>query len=370
MNRPNGLRRSGQSGLSRRSGHPLRSGDAGHAGHAGHEGRFRLAFLAALPLLLLLAACAGNAPQDTLEPKGPVARDIDNLINPVFWVAGVVFVLVQGLAIYAVIKYRHRDDAPEPVQVHGNSRLELAWTIAPAVVLFIIAVPSIRGIFDLARTPEDAIRVTVIGHQFWWEYRYEDLGIVTANELYMPTNRPVAITLDGDELDVIHSFWVPPLGGKQDIVPGRINKMHFEADEPGTYLGQCTEYCGLSHANMRNRAVAVPPAEFDVWVANQKSPPREPAAGSEARAGLELFTSKGCAGCHTIQGLSTGAVGPNLTHFQTRGTFAGSMFDNTAGNLRRWLLDPPAVKPGSKMPNLGLTDDEVAKLIAYLETLQ
>ena len=333
--------------------------------------RLRRTFPAVLPLLIFLAGCAANAPQDTLEPKGPVARQIDNLINPVFIVAGVVFVLVQGLAVYIVIKFRQKDERePEPVQIHGNTRLELAWTLAPALVLLIIAVPTIRVIFDLNRTPRDAIRVTVIGHQFWWEYRYEDFGIVTANELYMPTGRSVAITLDGDELDVIHSFWVPPLGGKQDIIPGRRNYMHFEADEPGTYLGQCTEYCGLSHANMRNRAVAVPPAEFDAWVANQKSPAREPAAGSDAQAGQELFISKGCGGCHTIQGRSTGNVAPNLTHFQTRGTFAGSMFDNTAGNLRRWLRDPPAEKPGAKMPNLGLTDDEINKLIAYLATLQ
>ncbi|MGH9223987.1 MAG: cytochrome c oxidase subunit II [Acidimicrobiales bacterium] len=330
----------------------------------------RRTYLAVIPLLVLLAACAENAPLDTLEPKGPVARQIDNLIDPVFWVAGVVFVLVQGLAIYAVIKFRHRDDAPEPVQIHGNTRLELAWTLAPALVLLIIAVPTIRAIFDLNDAPDDSIRVTVIGHQFWWEYRYEDYGIVTANDLYMPTGRSVAITLDGDELDVIHSFWVPALGGKQDIIPGRTNKMHFEADEPGIYLGQCTEYCGLSHANMRNRAIAVPPAEFDAWVANQKLPAREPAQGTEAHEGFLLFTAKGCAGCHTIEGLSTGNVAPNLTHFASRGTFAGSLFDNTPGNLRRWLKDPPGEKPGSKMPNLGLTDDEIAKLIAYMETLQ
>ena len=330
----------------------------------------RRGFVAVLPLLLVLAACAQNAPQDTLEPKGPAARQIDNLINPVFWIAGVVFVLVQGLAIYAVIKYRHRDDAPEPVQVHGNTKLELTWTIIPALILLGISVPTIITIFDLSRTPKNAVNVTVIGHQFWWEYRYDDFGIVTANELYMPTDRPVAITLDGAEDDVIHSFWIPPLGGKQDIVPGRINTMWVQADEPGTYLGQCTVYCGLSHANMRNRAIAIPPAEFDAWVANQKLPAREPAAGTEAREGHDLFTAKGCAGCHTIQGLSTGATGPNLTHFASRGTFAGSMFDNTPGSLRRWLADPPAVKPGSKMPNLGLTDDEIAKLIAYLETLQ
>ncbi len=325
---------------------------------------------AVTPLLLLLAACAGNAPQDTLEPKGPVARQIDNLINPVFIVAGVIFVLVQGLAVYAVIRFKNRDDgAPEPVQIHGNTRLELTWTVIPALILVAVAVPTIKVIFDLSRTPANALEVTVIGHQFWWEMRYEDLGIVTANELHMPAGRPVEITLKGAKDDVIHSFWIPPLAGKQDIIPGRESRMSFEADEPGVYLGQCTEYCGLSHANMRATAVAHTPEEFDAWVRNQQAGPRTPAAGSPAAEGEALFTAKGCAGCHTIEGIGQGTVGPNLTHYMSRAVFAGAMFDNTPGNLTRWLRDPPAVKPGSKMPNLGLTPDEIAKLVAYLQTL-
>ncbi|MEW6154952.1 MAG: cytochrome c oxidase subunit II [Actinomycetota bacterium] len=330
----------------------------------------RRGVLAVLPLVAL-AACAKDAPQDTLQPKGPVSRQADDLINPVFWVAAVVFVLVQGLAIYAVIKFRQRDDdSPEPVQVHGNTRLEVAWTLAPALVLLIIAVPTIRTIFDLSRTPDNALNVTVVGHQFWWEYRYDDFDIVTANELYIPAGRSVAITLEGNPADVIHSFWVPSLAGKQDIIPGRTNKMHFSADAPGVYLGQCTEFCGLSHANMRNRAIALPPAEFDEWVRNQQAPPREPAAGTDAEDGFLLFTAKGCAGCHTISGVSTGNAGPDLTHFASRSTFAGSMFDTTPANLRTWLDNPPGVKPGAKMPALGLTDDEITKLIAYLEILQ
>ena len=332
--------------------------------------RLRRAGLAALPLVTL-AACAKNAPQDTLEPKGPVARQIDNLINPVFAVAGVVFVLVMGLALYVVIKFRHRDDAPEPVQIHGNTKLELTWTLIPAFTLLVIAVPTIATIFDLAEEPDDALHVTVIGHQFWWEYRYDDFGVVTANELVIPARQPVQITLDGAEDDVIHSFWIPPLGGKQDIVPGREAKMRIEADEPGTYLGQCTEYCGLSHANMRARAVAITRDEFATWVRDQQRPGLPGPTGSgEAAQGQTLFTSKGCGGCHTIQGVSQGQVGPNLTHLYSRETFAGSMFDLTTANLRRWLQDPPAVKPGSKMPNLGLSDDEIAQLIAYMETLR
>jgi cytochrome c oxidase subunit 2 len=323
----------------------------------------------ALVPLLVLASCAKNAPQDTLKPKGPSARQIDHLIGPVFIVAGIVFVLVQGLAIIAVIRYRHRDGAPEPVQIHGNTRLELTWTLIPAIILLVISVPTIRTIFDLARKPKNAVNVTVIGHQFWWEYRYPDFGVVTATELHMPVDQPVEIALQGDPSDVIHSFWIPSLGGKQDIIPGRTNHMHLTADRPGTFLGQCTEYCGLSHANMRAKAVAQPRAEFDAWIQAQQAAAAAPPPGA-ASDGMKLFTSKGCAGCHTVQGVSKGVVGPNLTHLQSRTSFAGGIFEMTPGNLQTWLHDPPGVKPGSKMPNLNLSPDEIAKLVAYLETLK
>ena len=324
----------------------------------------------ALTSIVLLASCAKNAPQDTLKPQGPVARQIDHLIDPVFIVAGVVFLLVESLVLIAIIRFRHRDDAPEPVQIHGNTRLELTWTLIPALILLVIAVPTIRTIFDLARKPKNPINVTVIGHQFWWEYRYTDFGIVSANELHMPVDRPVELTLKGDPTDVIHSFWIPPLGGKTDVIPGRTNHMHLTADKAGTFLGQCTEYCGLSHANMRARAIAQPEDEFDQWVANQKAGPVVPTDGTPEADGRALFTAKGCAGCHTIEGISKGAVGPNLTHLQSRTTFAGSIFDMTPGNLKTWLKDPPGVKPGSKMPNLNLSPDEINKLVAYLGSLQ
>lgn len=323
--------------------------------------------LAVLPLLLLVS-CAKNAPQDFLKPEGPIARQIDGLQKPVFWVAGFVFVLVEGLAVFFVIRYRHRDDRPEPVQIHGNTRLEVAWTLIPAIILLVIAVPTIRTIFDLADKPRNPLNVTVIGHQFWWEYRYDDLGVVTANELHMPTGRDVQLRLES--IDVIHSFWVPKLVGKTDVIPGRHNQMRIVADKPGTFLGQCTEYCGLSHANMRLRAVAQPPDEFNAWVQKQRALAAEPAAGSPAADGKALFTAKGCAGCHTVEGVSQGRIGPNLTHLQSRSTFAGGTFDMTQSNLRAWLRNPPGEKPGAKMPNLSLSAEDINKLIAYLETLQ
>jgi cytochrome c oxidase subunit 2 len=320
-------------------------------------------------LFLFLTACAKHAPQDTLEPKGPVARQIDHLINPVFIVAGLVFVLVEGLVLIAVFKFRSRPGSPEPEQIHGNTRLEVGWTLAPALILLAVAVPTIATIFDLAKKPTNPINVTVIGHQFWWEYRYDDLGVVTANELRMPVGRPVELTLNS--VDVIHSYWIPPLGGKTDVVPGRNNHMHLEADAPGEYLGQCTEFCGASHANMRAKAIAMAPADFDAWVAGQKAPGVTPVAGSTAEEGAGLFAQKGCAGCHTIEGVSSGMVGPNLTHIATRTSFAGSIFNNNDINLRTWLRDPQAAKPGNKMiiPGAPLTPDEITKLIAYLDTL-
>ena len=321
-------------------------------------------------LLLLLAACAENAPQDTLEPKGPVARQIDNLIDPVFMVAGVVLVLVLGLVLVAIVKFRAKPDSPEPEQIHGNTRLEVGWTLAPALILLAVAVPTIATIFDLAKKPDNAVNITVIGHQFWWEYRYDDLGVVTANELRMPVGRPVQLTLNSD--DVIHSFWIAPLAGKQDVVPGRNNTMSFSADAPGEYLGQCTEFCGASHANMRAKAIAMLPADFDAWVAGQRAGAVAATPGTAGEAGSLLFAQKGCGGCHTVAGVSEGVLGPNLTHFATRTSFAGSIFDNNDANLRRWLRDPQGEKPGNKMiiPGAPLTPDEITKLIAYLNTLR
>ena len=329
----------------------------------------RLAALSA-SLFLFLAACASHAPQDTLKPKGPSARSIDHLIKPVFIVAGLVFVLVEGLVVIAIVKFRARPESPEPEQIHGNTKLELGWTLAPALILAAVAIPTMITIFHLAKKPANAVNVTVIGHQFWWEYRYDDLGVVTANELRMPVGRPVELTLNS--VDVIHSYWIPPLGGKTDVVPGRNNHMHLEADAAGEYLGQCTEFCGASHANMRAKAIAMNQADFDAWVAGQKAGPTTPAAGSPAEAGAQLFAAKGCVGCHTIQGISSGMVGPNLTHIASRTTFAGSIFNNNDQNLRTWLRDPQAAKPGNKMiiPGGPLAPDEITKLIAYLDTLR
>ena len=336
----------------------------------------RSALLLVVPLTLLLGACAENAPQDTLEPEGPIARKIDGLWNAGFVIAAVIFFLVEGLLVFAVLKFRRRPGREEhvPEQVHGNTRLEVGWTLVPAVLLAALAVPTVATIMDLGDKPEgpEVLRIEVVAHQWWWEYNYgqfqgEDLGVVTANELHIPTGHDVVFDLKS--VDVIHSFWVPKLAGKQDVVPGRTHQLAVHADHPGVYEGQCVEFCGLSHANMRLRLFADTPEDFDRWVADQRKEFEPAADGTEAAAGQEIFSGT-CGTCHTVNGLTEGKVGPDLTHLASRSTFAGAIFDLTPGNLARWLRDPPGEKPGSKMPDLNLTEDQIRKLVAFLGTLE
>ena len=322
-------------------------------------------------LLVLLTGCSSSGlPQDALDPEGPFAQKVHDLAMPVFAIAGVVFVVVEGLILYAVMKYRRRSDDESPVQVHGNVRMELTWTVLPALVLVFVGIFTVLTIRDLDKVPEgpDVVEVTVTGHQWWWEYEYTGLDITTANELHIPVGRDVAITLRS--ADVIHSFWPPKLAGKIDVIPNRDNHMVIKADHAGTYYGQCAEFCGISHANMRLQVVAHEPAEFDEWVEANAAGPEEVGDDPDAVAGQGLFRSKGCASCHAVKGFAAGAVGPDLTHFQQRKVFAGAMFELNEKNLRAWLRDPPAEKPGSIMPNLNLTEEEITLLIAYLDTLK
>jgi cytochrome c oxidase subunit 2 len=340
------------------------------------------AFLLLLALVALVGAgCArGELPQDTLSPVGPEAVKIDHLFKPVLLVAGIVFVLVNALIIICIVRFRAKSDDDAPVQVHGNAKLEIGWTVVPAAILLVIGIFTVFAVLDINKraSGSDVLTVKVVGHQWWWEYEYPDLGITTANELHIPTGRPVQLEMTS--ADVIHSFWPPKLAGKLDVVPGRVNYMKLSANEPGDYSGQCAEYCGLSHANMRLRVIADAPADFDDWVANQQKPsvpPTGDATVDDAVAGSELFVARGCSGCHTVNGLAgaAGKVGPNLTHLQTRSHFAGAIFPLDEKSLRRWLRDPPGMKPmnpdnGQGMPNLGLSETDITKLIAYLETLK
>jgi cytochrome c oxidase subunit II len=360
----------------------------------GLGGRWRrLRAVAGPAVFVFLASCAKDAPQDTFDVDGPIARKIDNLQVPVFLVAGVVFVLVQGLLIATVVKHRHRPGRPDPVQVHGNTKLEIGWTVVPALLLSVIAFPTAFTIFDLSREPKkNVLPVDVYGHLWWWEYRYPTLGdLFTANELVIPTNTDVRLSLHsiepglpagpGQEFaqGVIHSFWAPKLAGKQDVVPGRVNKLTIRAEKEDTYLGQCAEYCNLSHANMRLRVVSMEQGKFDAWVAEQQKPIEKPTSG-DAAEGFKLFTSRApqpCVSCHALGGVegATSRQGPNLTHLMDRKTFASATFDLNTENLKEWLRDPSAMKPmrpekGTGMPNLNLSETEVNQLVAFLETLK
>jgi len=321
-------------------------------------------------LALLLVSCA-KTPQTALHPQGPQAAKVNRLFNFVWPIAAVFFVLVEGLIIVAIVRFRNRTGSAEPAQIHGNTVLEIGWTVVPALILAVVAIPTIGTLFDINKEPKGALQVDVIGHQWWWEYHYRDLNVLTANELHIPTNRPIRLSLDSDEpiqgkgaKGVIHSYWVPALAGKVDVVPGRHNKLTINADHPGEYLGQCAEFCGISHANMRLRVIAQTPSDFNTWIQQQQAP---------APAPIALFNAKGCVGCHTINsgtGNDGARVGPNLTHFASRGTFAGSIFERNDENLRKWLANPPGRKPGSIMPNLHLKPDEIDQLVAYLESLK
>jgi cytochrome c oxidase subunit 2 len=331
-------------------------------------------FRFALALVTLGAAALGGCtlhdyPQSTLNPHSDYAHSIQSLLETlVFWVV-IIFVLVEAALIVTVVRFRSRPGAPEPKHVHGNTVLEVAWTIAPALILAFVAVPTVLTIFKTqAKAPAGALEVKVVGHQWWWEFQYPEYGITTASELHVPVGRPVAVSLE--TADVIHSFWFPIVGGKRDVIPTRVNHMWFTPDSVGEFPGQCAELCGVSHANMRMKLFVETPADFRAWTAAQQGPPVEPDSTSLAGKGKQVFLEVGCVACHTIQGVSPGIIGPNLTHVGTRTTIAGSIYPNTAEHLAKWIADPQKQKPGATMLNLGLNPDQIAAVVAYLQSLK
>jgi len=322
--------------------------------------------LLGLPLLLL-AGCGLDGPQTTVLPRSDLGRTIHDLFMNISGWALLIFVAVEALLIWVVVAFRDRPGRPEPRSVHGHLGLEIAWTLVPVAIVLSIAIPTVVAIFRTqAAVPAGALRVEVTGHRWWWEVRYPELGVVTANEVHLPVGRPVDLTLKS--ADVIHSFWVPPLGGKRDLIPGKVNNLTFTVEAPGEYPGQCAEFCGISHANMRLLVVARPPGEFEAWARREATGPRPP-AGDAAR-GLEAFLAGGCAACHLIKGVTAGTVGPDLTHFGGRRTLASGILRNRPEDLAAWLRNPPALKPGALMPKLPLTDAQVSALVAYLRSLE
>ncbi len=357
--------------------------------------------LAALALALL-AGCTPGDPQSTFGAGGPVARLQEDLFVFIFWIAAFVFVVVQAALIYSVIRFRARRGAGLPAQTHGNNALEIVWTVIPALILIAVAVPTVRGIYTIASPPSDegnVLEVRVRAHQWWWEIEYVGQNVVTANEIRIPAGRVVNFILESD--DVIHSFWVPKLGGKLDVIPNNVNQRWLKADEPGVYMGQCAEFCGEAHAKMGFRVIAQPPAEFDAWLEGMRRPPAPIPAGTDAAEGRSLF-AQNCGTCHSTgtwdgeQAQAERAVqdgrreaflrdgddsllvpGPNLTHFGTRGTLAAGWADLNQANLEEWIRDPDDVKIGTRMKQLALpyrqnslTDSDIRKLAAYLLALK
>jgi len=425
--------------------------------------------VAALAAACLLVACQ-HGPNTTFEPHSEFGREIDNLWKLLLDVGTIVFIFVESLLVYTIIRFRRREGQPEPKHVHGNTRLEILWTVTPAIVLACIAVPTVRTIFRTqARATRDALQVEVYGHQWWWEFRYPQYGIVTANEAYLPIGRKVNFALRTQ--DVLHSFWIPQMGGKRDLIANHTNYLWFTPDSSLGVLdwnGTCNEYCGLSHANMKFRVYTVLPADFERWAHHQALattvgavPPATPVAApaapakvgsaatpdplvrtvaqvsgaapagpaapapvadagdyvfpadrmrvnvvphtpipdglafsnlvtGDAERGMQTYNKSACIGCHAIKGnpYSAGIVGPNLTHLASRHTIAAGLYPNDTDHLRLWIKNARAMKPGVVMPVLGLnevdplthvqvtagsgglTDQQIADIVAYLQLLR
>ena len=309
------------------------------------------------------------SPTSIFAPVSTPAQSIFDLSVFVLIVTGAIFLVVFGLLAYAVVKFRKRGaDSGEPAQVYGSTQVELAWTVIPILIVVILFLATARVIASIqnAAHPGNAIEVTVIGHQFWWEYRYPSLSVVTANELHLPVGAPTFLTLLSADTD--HSFWVPRLGGKTDLIPNHPNSMWMDPREPGLYLGQCAQYCGTQHAKMLLRVIVQTREEFDRWIQEQSRPTE---VGDNVSEGQKIFERTACVNCHAVAGTAAkGRFGPDLTHLMSRTTIASGAAPNTLENLRRWMQDPSVIKPGSKMPAMGLSNPELNALTAYLGTLR
>ncbi|NUO65527.1 MAG: cytochrome c oxidase subunit II [Gemmatimonadaceae bacterium] len=424
---------------------------------ATHRPRRRLHAALTAALAFAISACSGDKyPNTIFERHTEFNREVLSIFNTMFFWSALVFVLVEVALLWVLWRYRRREGQPEPKHVHGHTTLEIVWTLIPAVILIFLAVPTVRAIFRTqAKAVPNALQVQVIGHQWWWEFRYPQYGVITANELYLPIGRTVNFELK--TADVIHSFWIPRLGGKRDLVSNHTNYLWFTPDsaDETAWNGSCNEYCGASHANMRFRAFTVTPAQFEEWTAHQKTPaafgavapatPGQPATqpattqsattqtattqtattqsttpvtaasftgwpadrmpayteptkpipagisfnaqpGDPAR-GQQIYSRSACIGCHMISGnpMSMGQIGPNLTHVGSRLTIGAGLYPNDDQHLALWIKNTRAMKPGSIMPTLGkgeydpilattvtsgLTDQEIADIVAYLRALK
>lgn len=325
-------------------------------------------------VLLAVAGCAPHGyPQTTLAPKADFAKLLDEVFRRSFQLATIVFFLVEGALVWALFRFRGKPGDAEPAQTHGNAVLEVIWTVIPAVILVFIAIPTIQTIFKTADVPADnPLVIEVTGHQWWWEFRYPEFNLVTAGDMHVPTGRTIDLRMTSG--DVVHSFWTPQLAGKRDVFPKRDNRLWFKTETPGIYPGQCAEFCGTQHARMAFQVVAQAPGDFAAWrtgLARVGVPDSgAPAPLPLVAQGQQLFLTKGCVGCHAVTAVGAPTmVGPNLAGIGNRTDIASGWLPNTDENLARWLHNPQAVKVGVLMPNLGLSDDEITALIAYLRSL-
>jgi cytochrome c oxidase subunit 2 len=324
--------------------------------------------------LLALLPWNLNAETNIFASKSTPAIQINHMAAVVFSITGAIFVVVAALLVFVIVRYRSRgEDETEPPQVYGSNQVELAWTVIPVLIVLVLFLATTRVIFAIqdAVKPKTAVDVTVVGHQFWWEFRYPQLGITTANELHIPlssADHPTPTFLKLMSADVDHSFWVPELGGKTDLIPNRVNEMWVDPLKPGLYLGQCAQFCGVEHAKMLLRVYVDTREQFASWVQNQRQPGRQ---GVSVAEGKMIFETQACMNCHAISGTAaTGRFGPDLTHLMSRSTIASGIAANNVDNLRDWIKNPDHLKKGSLMPAMQLSDDQIDAVVAYLSTLQ
>jgi len=344
-------------------------------GPSNWRARVSLVVLILGPGTALADAAQPLSPTNIFAPASTPAKSIFGLSLFVLAVTGTIFLVVFSLLLYSVVRFRKRnnDDGIEPPQVYGSNQVELAWTIIPILIVVALFMATARVIAVVQRTPPpgNAVAVTAIGHQFWWEYRYPELGVVTANELHVPVSDPAHPTPTFINLlsaDTDHSFWVPRLAGKTDLIPNHPNTMWMDPQETGVYLGQCAQYCGTQHAKMLLRVYVQSKDEFDRWIQQQRQPATTSIAVSE---GQRIFETTACINCHTVSGtVASGRFGPDLTHLMSRDTIAAGAASNTPENLRLWIRNPNAIKPGSLMPAMELEEKDLDALTAYLETLR
>jgi cytochrome c oxidase subunit II len=324
-----------------------------------------------------MSANTGSSSTSIFAPAGTPAHSIFSLSMLVLSITAVIFLIVAGLLLYALLRYRHRaNDAnadQEPAQIYGSNQIELSWTVIPVLIVVMLFLATARVILSTQDAPKPAasLDVTVIGHQYWWEYRYPQSGIVTANELHIPVSNPKHPTptyLTMSSADTDHSFWVPRLAGKTDLIPNRVNTMWIDPEAAGLYLGQCAQYCGTQHAKMLLRVYADTPTEFAAWIAHQQQPAVNDPAVAEGR---NIFQHNACISCHAVAGtVATGRFGPDLTHVAGRDTLASGAVPNNAANLRAFVDDPAHFKPGALMPPMHLNNHDLDAVTAYLMTLK